>query len=203
MNNVYDAVKAASFVPVLNRKLVWKGGTVSMMVPAYALEDKFPSPDGSVRYVWFAQNVGGGVVNFFVHGKKPGQLRGKKIVANAEVWQKTLADGRKYLYVNLLHPRPSSETTPTHRLVTIAVEKKGLKIDGLSIAFETPTPLTGTIVVAPIGSKVIINAPPAVPKPAEPVRANVTDIRPLPAVASRPATPAMLERLAVKYNGCR
>ena len=202
MNNVYHAIDRVSkpkSVPVTERECLWKGGTVLITVPVSARAWEFPSSEGGGRYVQFTKDMKGGVVNLFVHAERPGQFRGKKIVANVEIWKKTLVDGREYLYVDL---RPVADAKPTHRLVVIAVEKKGLKIDDLSIAFGTPAPLVGTIVFAPIGSKVLIKSPPAVEtKPAEPDRANVTDIRRPAATSSVPATPAMLERLAARYNG--
>ena len=157
-----DRVAKAKPAQVANRECLWRGGSISIMVPASARPGRFPAPGSRglspwcAQYAQFTQNVKGGVVNLFVHDENPTLFLGKKIVADAEVWQKELKDGRKYLYVDL---RPvAAGTKPTHRLVVMSVKKEELQLQDDFITFQTPEPLVGTIVVAPVGSKVLIKA---------------------------------------------
>ncbi|MDO8566615.1 MAG: hypothetical protein Q7R58_00490 [bacterium] len=197
MSNVHAAKAAstASSIPV--RQLLEKVvGTISVTVPTRAHGGKFPSSDGGGRYLQFAQNVRGGVVNYFVHDDEPLKFYGKKIIADVEIWQKTLADGRAFLYVDL-RPQQSTDTPPTHRLVVMSVKKEDLQLQDDFVAFETPAPLVGTIVVVPIDSKVIIKAP------VVETENKVTNINSAAATeaATSPATSAMLEEFARKWNG--
>ena len=163
------ASKATSlpFVPVevLDRKLLWEGGIISIAVPETAKEGSYPSDAGPQKFVKFAHNVKGGVVNFFVHDEEPTRLLGKKITAEVEIWEKTLADGRKFLYVDL---DPTSDTMPImNRISVMSVKKKDVAMQEGFAAFETPAPLIGVIVVAPVESKIIIKAKASARKPVQ------------------------------------
>lgn len=149
------APAASSPVAVLERKMLWNGGIITIAVPATAEEGEYPSDAGPNKFVRFAQNVKGGVVNFFVHDTEPTRLCGTRITAEVEVWQKTLADGREFLYVDL---DPTSNAMPVmHRLAVMSCKASDIDGSGLTV-FKTPEPLQGVVVVAPAESKIWIKA---------------------------------------------
>src|SRR3989344_3129266 len=121
------APAASSPVAVLDRKMLWKGGIIGMTVPSTAEEGEYPSDAGPQKFVRFAQNVKGGVVNFFVHDDEPTMFLGKKIIAEVEIWEKTLADGRKFLYVDL-DLTSIDVIFVTHRLAVMSMKKKDVLV---------------------------------------------------------------------------
>ncbi len=151
-NNEVFSTKVLSRDVLYSRDLC---AIVSLRVPGNAEEGKFPSPEGEQKYVWFGQNVTSGHVNYFVHDAKPTRFRGVKIIASVEIKQKrierTFRDGRveekTYPYIDL-HP-VQEHATPTHRLAVMTegvVEEEGL------VLFPA---LGGTIVIAPLGTKIV------------------------------------------------
>ena len=159
------APAASSPVAVLDRKMLWKGGIIGMTVPSTAEEGEYPSEAGPQKFVRFAQNVKGGVVNFFVHDAEPTRFCGTRIVAEVEIWEKVLADGRKFLYVDL---DPTSHAMPVmHRIAVMSVKKKDVLVQKGFVTCETSAPLVGVIVIAPIESKIIIKVKAPVRKPVQ------------------------------------
>jgi hypothetical protein len=136
------------------RETLWTGGIVSIAVPKNAKEGAFPLPEGgSQKYLQFARTVLGGIVNIFVHDPDSAKLqglRGKTITAEVSILRKMLDDDREYLFVNL-----TPSTAPaTHRLAILAAtEDEVVKLEGF-VCFETFEPLRGTVVIAPIDSKI-------------------------------------------------
>ncbi len=149
-----DAVPTASahiHVPGIVRETLHTGPIVRMKVPAGANGGSYVKDDEEIPFLQFCQNIRGGVVNFFVHTSDC-RLLGKVVTATASVLQKTLQDGRQYLYVDLV---PIADDTPvTHRLAVMN------DIDGSwnnedHLVFPTPEPLAGIIIFAPPGAKVV------------------------------------------------
>ncbi|MDP1689634.1 MAG: hypothetical protein Q8L52_00270 [bacterium] len=148
------AVSAASpSVSVLNRQILWSGGVISINVPPSAKEGEYPSAIGPKKFVKFAQGVKGGVVNFFVHDEDPARFCGKQIIAGIEIWQKTLVDGRKFLYVDL--DLAQYAMCIPNRIAVMSVLEKDLVFQDGMVAFETPSPLQGVIVVARADGKIL------------------------------------------------
>ena len=137
-----------------------------MTVPSTAEEGEYPSDAGPQKFVRFAQNVKGGVVNFFVHDDEPTRFLGKKIIAEVEIWEKTLADGRKFLYVDL-DLTSIDVIFVTHRLAVMSMKKKDVLVQKGFVTCETSAPLVGVIVIAPIESKIIIKVKAPVRKPVQ------------------------------------
>ena len=139
-------------VLVLQREVLWSGGTISIRVPLDAREGKAPLPEGALKYVQFAHCVRGGVVNFFVHGKNPVEFRGKRISARVTILKKTLPGNREYVYVDLL---PIQDTArPTHRLAVMSGGQKVMEQEG-QLLFMTPQPMRGVIALALAGNKIL------------------------------------------------
>ncbi len=157
MSNASAALAASSPFTVLERKMLWVGGVIEITVPETANEGSYPSDAGPQRFVRFAQSVKGGVVNFFVHDAEPTRLLGKKIIADVKIWEKRLADGRKFLYVDF-HPTANTSSA-VHRMSVMNAQKKDIVMEEGFAAFETPAPFVGVVVVAPVGSKILIKAP--------------------------------------------
>lgn len=123
-------------VAVFKRELLWKGGIIEIKVPVVCREGAFED----IRFVQFIRQVKGGVVNFFVHNDNPTRHCGKTITASVQVFRKDHADGRSFIYVDLL-----PTTAPaTHRLV---VEPRHVFDIKDAVVFQTPTPLQGTVVI--------------------------------------------------------
>lgn len=95
-------------VPIKERKSLWKGGTVEIKIPDQCREGSFES----VTFIQFTRQVKKGLVNLFVVADNPAQYIGKTIVAEVEVMHKEMADGRKFVYVDL---RPAAGKA-THQL---------------------------------------------------------------------------------------
>ena len=157
-----EAVKAASpsapvaTIATINRRMLWNGGIISIVVPPTAKEGEYPSPAGPQKFIKFPITVTGGVVNVFVHDEEPTRLLGQRISAAAEIWQKTLADGRKFLHVDL-DPVPGPIT---HRVSVMSARKEDLIFQDGFAAFDTPMPLRGMVVAAPVDSKIRIKPRP-------------------------------------------
>lgn len=128
-------------VEVVARTLLHEGAIVRIKVPEGVSKGTYENDTVSVPFLRFAINITGGVVNVFVHTNDD-TLRGKTIIAKVVVVEKALANGLKYLYVDLL---PVDETTPvTHRLSVMP----GSNWSGPDyIIFHTPAPLEGRGVV--------------------------------------------------------
>ncbi|MBI2409574.1 hypothetical protein HYV30_00845 [Candidatus Kaiserbacteria bacterium] len=137
----------------VKREVVWSGDAiVSIAVPHDAEWGRAPqTPEGDLRYVKFAQMVQGGAVHLFVHHPNPGRFRGGRITASVEVVEKTLADGRRYLHVNLFPKKEGARAT--HRLAVMTRAREVVRQDGFIIQ-DTPWPLQGAIVIAPLGAKI-------------------------------------------------
>ena len=184
--SIIAAPTASSSVAVLERKMLWEGGVISIAVPETAEEGEYPSDAGPNKFVRFAQNVKGGVINFFVHDEEPTRLRGTRITAEVEIWEKTLADGRKFLYIDL---DPASQVMPVmHRLAVMSMKKKDVLVQEGFVTCETPMPLVGVIVLAPAASKILIKTKPV--RTQRPAQAHPTKV-----VKSRPSVVETVKRL--------
>lgn len=154
MPSIATAPAASSSASQIIRTLLWDGATVSMKIPTDAKEGSYPADEDNPpnRFVQFVQNVKGGVVNFFYHGDNPELACGTRVIANVEIWRKALPDGRQFLYVDL-DPPVKPDAAITHRIAVMSC--KASDIDGSSLTvFETPEPLQGVVVVAPVESKI-------------------------------------------------
>ena len=88
------------------------------------------------------------MVNLFVHASNPDKYRGTRIVAEMQVLQKDLEDGRSFIYVDL-RPMPSA-TVPTHKLEVMS-GPPGVWSKHECVAFPTPLPLQGEVIISPLG----------------------------------------------------
>ena len=123
-------------VAVLKRELLWSGGIIEIKIPAVCREAAFEN----IKFIQFARTVKGGFLNFFLHSQDPTRHCGKTITTSVQVFCKEHADGRSFIYVDLL-----PTTAPaTHRLV---VEPRHVFDIKDAAVFQTPTPLQGTIVI--------------------------------------------------------
>jgi hypothetical protein len=120
---------------------------VSVAVPVGAREGSFPTPNGDAKYLQFARNVKGGVVNIFVHGDGINQFRGEQIIAEAQVMEKTLQDGRVFIYIDLLPQR--EDVKATHKLVVMSAADV-IAAPERSVSFMTPRPMEGVVILAPL-----------------------------------------------------
>jgi len=137
---------------VKERTLLWNHGTVRVSIPKDAKWGSFEDESVDLHFLQFAPFVKGGRVNVFVHNATDTMI-GKRITASAELWKKTLEDGRSYLYVDL---RPSSESKdPTHRMVVVS----GPTTE--ESAFKTPAPLVGYVLFMAPDAKIVEHTPPA------------------------------------------
>ena len=156
MGNVAVTVKSDLPSPansVINRELKWEGGTVSINIPMNATIGSYHSPSGAKHFLKFKKNARGGVVNIHYHGGMLASFRGKKVLAHLQVWLKTLDDGQEFLYIDL-HPVSDQSAPPTKRLAVMVFEACEIEGDKNFIIFKTPAPLIGTIVIAPVKSKI-------------------------------------------------
>lgn len=136
---------------------------VGRIIPSVRMES-FTDPAGKpVCYAKFSQNVKGGYfvdgthrsgrVFFHLHHEEPMQFVGKSVVCIAEVFRKVMNDDSSSIYVDLkLAPEGA---VVTHRIN--AMPCKSSEIEGRDgfVMFETPDPLTGNIVVAPVGVTIV------------------------------------------------
>jgi|SRR3989344_5032158 len=124
---------------ITERKSLWRGGTVSIIVPTECRDGTF----GDIHFIQFARHVVGGLVNFFVHDSNPEQHKGKTIVAEVELVFKKFADGKSFVHVDL---RPTNGK-PSHTLDLIY---KHFKSSPEKLVFKTPHPLRGAIEISQI-----------------------------------------------------
>jgi len=131
------ASRARVRTPIKSRALIWRGGPIAIKIPEGAKRG-FYSEEGkeSVAFLQFVRYVKGGVVNIYLHNPEE-SVAGRTIKATAELWQKTLQDGRSFFYVNL--KQQPSDVDETHRLEILPG-----KCDDPA-AFETPPPLVGYV----------------------------------------------------------
>lgn len=158
MPNVAVTVKSDLPSPassVADRRLLWEGGTVAIKIPTNATIGTYSSPAGAKHFLQFMQYVRGGVVNIHYHGSMLASFRGKKVLAHLQVWLKTLDDGREFLYLDL-HPVSDQSAPPTKRLAVMVFKAEEIVGDENFRIFETPAPLTGTIIIAPVESQINI-----------------------------------------------
>jgi hypothetical protein len=149
---------------VLGRTLVWSGGIIEIEIPLELRAGSITTDEGEITYLQFPRFVRDkrtsdamGVVNFFVHttGGAFANCAGEKIVAKMQIWRKNLGN-QSFLYVDL-HSVPEG-TVPTHQFVGV-MEQRGMERDSIPFAtedclfFETPAPLFGVIVVAPLDAR--------------------------------------------------
>ena len=129
---------------VVSRTLIWEGAIVAYKVPATAEMNEFKNPTLTLRYLSTRQAVKRGVVYVHVHLPEGEELRGKKIVARASVWNKTLSNGCQYLHIDL---RPTQGEV-SHRFVTVPELGEVPKLEGWHV-IEIPHPLEGAIIFMP------------------------------------------------------
>lgn len=146
------------------RSRLWFGATVVIKIPRLSREGTYPPVNGAPggKYLQFARPVRGGVVNLFYHHEEPDSFRGELVVAEVEVWQKTVTGGREFIYVDL---KPTSIDKWTHSLAVMPFKKNELVRGDDYRMFELPKSggLVGTIVIAPVGNKIMLkNQMPAV-----------------------------------------
>lgn len=131
--------------PVKERSRLWNHGTIRIKVPDYAKWGTFEDTTTKLRFLQFAPFIKGGRVNIFVHNATDAMI-GKWIVASAELWNKTLEDGRSYLYIDL-YPSPGSKD-PTHRMFVMSGASNHPS------AFNAAAPLKGFVLFASPDAKI-------------------------------------------------
>ena len=137
---------------ITDRKELWIGGTIEITVPAVVRAGVFRDEERGVeiRFIQFARTVKGGVVNFFIHTDNPDLYAGKTISADVAIHQKSYADGRSFIYVDLT----PVEGSPNKRLI-IEDRQHAPTPHGVVVAFTTPPPLRARIIIAPLkGEKI-------------------------------------------------
>ncbi len=144
------------------RTLLWSGGVVEIKVSGDAETREVTTREGEeLRYLRFQRGIRGGHINCFLHTKNAA-LRGTRITARVEVWQKELEDGRRFLYLDFRQTRDAV----THRLVVMPGKPDEATIPEGSLGFETPeTSMSirfgcevqsmGTIILSPVEKKVV------------------------------------------------
>src|SRR3989344_4217751 len=126
-------------VAVLKRELLWQGGIIEIKIPAVCRDGAFED----IKFIQFARFVKGGVVNFFVHNDNPTQHCGKIITASVQVFRKEHADGRSFLYVDLL----PTTAQATHRLTVMDAIPGVTSWTPFATVLLTPAPLQGAVVI--------------------------------------------------------
>lgn len=147
---------------LVSRELVWdQGAIVKIKVPTGAMRSSFEGQNAKgegvkIKYFVFDQTVKNGSVRCHVHlrGEDTPELRGKSIVAKAQVWKKTFSNGRQYLYIDF-HP-VEKNVEVTHRLGVLPQASEVTPVKGWTI-FETPRPMQGAIVFAPPDAKLSLS----------------------------------------------
>ena len=163
--NAAQAASSSNPVAVVARKKLSRTRVIILMaVPTDAREGSFTSPKETVKYLKCIQGVKGGFVQIFVRGHNPTRLIGQKIVAAVEVWKKTMANGEKYLYVDLW-PLPDA-TEVTHRMSVMSVPIQQVIWQEGMVRFGTPAPRVGVIVLSSFDAKIALkkSAMPKMPK---------------------------------------
>ena len=139
------------------RERLWFGPTVLIKIPRLAVERSYPAVNGvsGGKYLQFPRPVRGGVVNLFYHHEEPDSVRNELVIAEVEVWRKTATAGREFIYIDL---KPTSADKWTHFLTVMPFKKDELVRGDDYRMFELPVSggLTGTIIIAPTGSKVLL-----------------------------------------------
>ena len=131
----------------ITRTCLWKSGGALVKIPADAKYGEVVAEDGYARFVQFAHNVHGGLVNFFLRNDNPRLFCGGPVTVDVEVWEKVLPDGRRFLYVDLF-PTVEGYGCDTHILKVVQGEvPERYRRNSNAVVFETPEPLKGAVVL--------------------------------------------------------
>jgi hypothetical protein len=155
--------RAHTPTPVQERRKLWAEGSVSIKIPEIAKWAFFRNEEVDVDFLQFGRTIKGGTINMYVHDAR-NEMIGKTITAKAELWQKTLIDGRSFFYIDL---HPSQDAKPTHRLI---VMDGATDIQG---AFMTPSPMKGYVLFVDPDAKLAAEVPKTL-TPAAPTKPNWT-----------------------------
>lgn len=136
-------------VPVASRETLCSGALVDITVDVDAHLHTCDGGGIERTYLAFARGVKGGHVSCFLHTDDLA-YRGQTVLVEAKLMMKTLADGRQYLYLDLF-PVEQYDEVPTHRLAVMS--KFGMKPLPHWRAFQTPSPLFGTVIFAPADAR--------------------------------------------------
>ncbi len=109
-----STLKASTVTPkreVTDRVLLASGFIVSVKVPTK--RNAMTVPTTGEAYEQFGSPVKGGYLNFHLYDGKNCQRRGERIWVSAEVYEKTMEDGKKFIYVDL---RPTDAPHLTYEM---------------------------------------------------------------------------------------
>jgi len=103
------------------------------------------NPEG-VSYEHFGIPVAGGFINHFLYQGTKCTGTGKQIWVQADVWTKTLSDGRIYLYVDI---KPASERITHVRKIYQHVADIPADLPAQTLRFDTSDPIRGSLIFIP------------------------------------------------------
>lgn len=132
--------------PTIARDIIWNGGVAKVLVARDAAAGAF----AEFKYFRFNRGFKGGMVSFFVHSENP-EIIGREITVSVQLMQRTLQDGRKYLYVDL---KPTRDVATLRIMVADSQQKRRIKIPEGSLVFDMPAPLAGAVMFLPIDAKI-------------------------------------------------
>jgi len=125
-------------VQVHRRCFVRELGIITIKLPRSAKEIKTPESESCLHT---KRGVKGGNLNIHARGTLT-EMRGKQVTARAELWEKTLKDGRKYYYIDLF----PADGPATHKFAVVTpAERDTYSRDEWEI-IELPKPLNGNAV---------------------------------------------------------
>ena len=172
-------------VPVARREPVWEAGAIiSIKVPSNAVRRTYEDDTGTEHaYVEFYLGFKGhGFVGCFLHTDDASCVS-HTIVCQARLMQKTLMNGRAYLYVDLLPIPEHVEGVVTHQM---AIRKKGeIQVQEGWQAFDTPPPLHGQVIFYPPEADILAFL----------MECAETPPKPAPAIKKPPSEDPQLDRL--------
>jgi hypothetical protein len=129
---------------VIERKLLAEGIIISIPRPTTSRRAK--TPDG-VEYEQIGQPVVGGFVNFHLYEGDKCQKRGKRIWVEVKVFEKTMDDGRKFIYFDFF---PTDAVHLTHvRKVHAQRDTIPNDLPVEALRFDTFEPIRGTVMFIP------------------------------------------------------
>lgn len=92
----------------------------------------------------------GSKIHIYLHDElDPLKFVGKKIVAQAEIWEKQMDDGTRYLYVDLM-PLKNQSTAPTHKMTLVVGPVPDRYRTSHFEVIDTPTKDQGGVVLSPL-----------------------------------------------------
>lgn len=150
---VADIAVSAPTYELVQRETLWDGKIFHLEVPKDVEVVNDVNVNMGKQYLRFSRPVNRGVVNIYVHGKKPTEFVGENILCRAEVWKKTYDDGRQFICVDFheidFHEGDNMRPTHTWRVIRgksriIPKVMKGMKH---MIYFSTPKPSEGFVII--------------------------------------------------------